>query len=95
MILYRVLVSKGFRGYKVSKDYNVHYRMTAEIHPSIFRVSGYLVPNSHGEAESGNTNYHDIQCMYAGNIPKNKYVVDRAFNYDFGDVTKITKLKDA
>ena len=69
--------------------------MATEIPPSVFLVSGYHVPNARSEAESGNTDNHDIQFMYVGNIQNMKYLVERALKYDLGDVIHIPKFKDA
>ena len=44
-----VVVSKGGRGKKISKNYKFHYNMSPERLPSIFGVSGYHVLNFRGE----------------------------------------------
>ena len=90
----QVVMPNDKRGIPGSRERGIHYSTVIGALKQTFGAARHFVPTSQEGEPDTNSNYHNIQEMYVGNLNKLRGVLDRTIKYDMRDPFRIPSMLD-
>ena len=89
-----MVVLKDKRGKPGSRERGIHYSAATGALALKFGAARHFVPTSQEGETYTNSNYHNIQEMYVGNLHKLRGVLDHTIKYDMRDPFRVPSMID-